>query len=234
MLKRLGDDPRLGPKGPISRTTTITPAQAAVLDLIRRSDPVALTIGEIARWVDQHPNTTREHVEALVDAGLVAPAAVRKGVRGRPSQEYAVVEDSAPSMSLRLIEALAGHATHSGVDAQVAVELGFAAGASTSDAPAGAGETGLLPYLDAVLTGWGFSTASGEGHAGLALVRCPLVDAARSAPAIVCGFHRGVVRGLAARAGADPDDVTLIEFDRPGSCRLTVTGASGVNSALSG
>ncbi len=221
MLKRGVEDAELGPKGPISRAVAVTPAQSAVLELLRDSDPRPLTVAEIAGRLGQHPNTTREHVDALVEAGLVVTAAVRSGARGRPSQEYAVAEDPAPAMSLRLIEALATLAASTSVDPQVGVDLGYAAGAAV-EVSGRVASRGLLPYLEQMLRGWGFSTVPTEGDAGVDVVRCPLVDAARSAPEIVCGFHRGVIRGLVAQAGVDPDDVTLVEFDRPGSCRLVL------------
>ncbi len=223
MVKRRVANLELGPKGPISRAVAVTPAQAVVLELLRDNDPRPLTVAEIASRLGQHPNTTREHVDALVEAGLVVTGAVRSGGRGRPSQEYAGAEDPPPAMSLRLIEALATHAAGTSLDPQVGVDLGYAAGAAV-EVSGRVASRGLLPFLEEMLRGWGFSTAPAEGDVEIDVVRCPLVDAARSAPEIVCGFHRGVIRGLVAQAGADPDDVTLVEFDRPGSCRLVLAG----------
>lgn len=82
----------------------------------------------------------------------------------------------------------------------------------------------------------GFSPEPGEATeqvgaspTEIRLVTCPLLDAAREHPAVVCSIHHGLVEGLveepphrsAGHSRAHP--VTLVPFAEPGACLLTVS-----------
>jgi len=54
------------------------------------------------------------------------------------------------------------------------------------------------------------------------LTRCPLLDAARENPRIVCNVHLGMLRGVLAEYGSDPNGSDLVPFAEPGSCLLIV------------
>ena len=56
------------------------------------------------------------------------------------------------------------------------------------------------------------------------LTTCPLLDAARRNPDLVCQVHLGIVRGVLGELGADPDAADLVPFAEPGACRLTLPG----------
>lgn len=74
-----------------------------------------------------------------------------------------------------------------------------------------------------LLDGLGFAPLR-EDHGGpiVRLTRCPLLDAARANPRIVCTVHLGMLRGVLAEYGADPDGSDLLPFAEPGSCLLIV------------
>lgn len=54
------------------------------------------------------------------------------------------------------------------------------------------------------------------------LTRCPLLEAARSNPRIVCNVHLGMLRGVLREYGADPAGSALKAFAEPGACLLVV------------
>lgn len=83
--------------------TPLSGARAAILDLLRGKEGPS-TVEVLAREVGQHPNTVREHLEALVGAGLAELAdgpplgEGRPGRRGRPSKRYRAVEQTGGSL----------------------------------------------------------------------------------------------------------------------------------------
>ena len=59
------------------------------------------------------------------------------------------------------------------------------------------------------------------------LTRCPLLEAARESPDIVCGVHHGLVEGLLEHAGASTDGVDLLPFAEVGACLLRLPAVEG-------
>ena len=52
------------------------------------------------------------------------------------------------------------------------------------------------------------------------LTRCPLLEAARESPTVVCSVHLGIVRGALAAQGHDGSASELHPFSDPGACHL--------------
>ena len=208
------------------------------------------TVGELARAVGGHPNTVRHHLAALSADGLVegrqAPATAR---RGRPATRYRVTDvgrsalgegpqpaDEYLALAGAFADRLAAGGGHPGEEARA---VGRAWGRSL--APRGEGgdlvDGPPARRVVALLERLGFSPATSTAEADdgdtLLLRSCPLLDAARRHPEVVCQVHRGLVEGaLPAHRGAP--GVELRPFDRPGACVLRLparTGPSGVSSA---
>ena len=200
------------------------------------------TVGELVATVGGHPNTTRHHLRVLVAAGLVLEQHTPpEGGRGRPAARYAATRAGrqavfAPpaggaaeeyvALAAAFSERLAERGGDPGDDARV---IGKAWGAGlaarhTVDEPAGAtaGDrvVGLLDRL-------GFSPdtepAVADGSGTRVLLRtCPLLDAARRHPEVVCQVHLGLVAG-ALEAHHEPSEGLRLEpFSRPGACELTL------------
>jgi predicted ArsR family transcriptional regulator len=57
------------------------------------------------------------------------------------------------------------------------------------------------------------------------LLTCPLLDAARRHPEVVCQVHAGLVSGADAAYGGSGKGVRLVPFASPGACHLTLASA---------
>ncbi len=114
----------------------------------------------------------------------------------------------------------------------VAQDIADAAPAGDGPATPGTATDRVLDLLDRL----GFSPAvdatedrTGTGVTGncdaprevtVLLRTCPLLDAARRHPDVVCEVHRGLVSGALSSLGAPSSDVALSPFARPGACVL--------------
>jgi predicted ArsR family transcriptional regulator len=74
----------------------------------------------------------------------------------------------------------------------------------------------------AVLDGLGFAPETDRHATRVRLRQCPLLEAAREQPDVVCSVHLGIVRGALGAWGAESGDVTLVPFAEPGACLLHV------------
>lgn len=219
------------------------PSRRRLLQVLARGPAASPpTVGELVAAVGGHPNTTRHHLRVLVAAGLVLEQhTAPEGGRGRPAARYAVtragrdavsaspvgaVAEEYVALAAAFAERLAERDGDPGDDARV---IGKAWGAGlvgrhTADEPAeaAAGErvVGLLDRL-------GFSPATepavGGGSGTTVLLRtCPLLDAARRHPEVVCQVHLGLVAGALEAQHEASDGLRLAPFSRPGACELTL------------
>jgi predicted ArsR family transcriptional regulator len=189
----------------------VTAAQARVLATLRDAGR-ALTLGELQDRTGLHPNTLRGHLDAIVAGGNASRIATRSGGRGRPAWSYLAREPEYAALAMALASGLdRGPATHpdSGSDASdgesqartldpAAVRGGRAWGEQLRS-QLGAVEDGRERVLLA-LAHTGFAPeASGDR---VTLHACPILEAARSHPAVVCAVHLGLVEGVLGAEGA--------------------------------
>lgn len=197
-----------------------------VLDYVRAHSPVRVT--DVAGALGLHANTVREHLDAVVTLGLVERSTARTAGRGRPATLYRV-SAADPAVAVRdyagLATALAGQLARTSVqperDARAA---GVEWGRELLDERSHAGRDARQTVLEA-LARLGFAPDDDPGTSGarrgVALRRCPLLDAARRYPTIVCQVHLGIVEGMLQRLGVtDTPGLDLIPFAEPGACRL--------------
>lgn len=196
--------------------------RSRLLAILRQGDrPFA--VRELAETVGLHPNSVREQLDQLVDAGLVARASASPAGRGRPGLRYVAVLDDGdpdPNAYRELARVLAD-------------EL-----AQQPDPPAGATRAGER---------WGHELAAGEAptptaheavdrvlalleRSGFAperpatvgdpirLHHCPFGPLARERRDVVCGVHLGLMRGALQELGAPLDAIRLEPFVTPGLC----------------
>ncbi|OBH95723.1 metalloregulator ArsR/SmtB family transcription factor [Mycobacterium sp. E2733] len=218
----------LGPEPtPVLRSPVALSGQRLrVLEYVRAHSPVR--VADAATALELHPNTVREHLDAVVGLGLAERSTATALGRGRPATLYRA-SAADPAVAVRdyagLATALAGHlartSAHAERDARAA---GIEWGRELIDEGIEAGSGPRQSVLEA-LTRLGFAPDHAEGTSdagrGIALRRCPLLDAARRYPTVVCQVHLGIVEGMLERLGAPSGrGLDLIPFAEPGACRL--------------
>ncbi|GAB3347774.1 helix-turn-helix transcriptional regulator [Modestobacter lapidis] len=200
-------------------------SRALVLGTLQ-SRPAPSSLTTLAGITGLHPNTVREHLDALVEQGLVHRERAAPRGRGRPAWLYrtsAGDPTDRPSPSTGLAVALASALARSSGDARRdAIAAGAAWGQELARdrPPADAGGRGAREEVLELLGELGFAPRIDAAAGTADLTRCPLLDAARRHPEVVCAVHLGVVRGALQAYGEDPDGTELLPFSEPDACRL--------------
>lgn len=212
-----------------TRPAALSKARAAVYDLLAgQPEPVALSA--LVERTRLHPNTVREHLQALVEAGLVMRESAAPQGRGRPAWLYRAVADTTGHEYAGLAAALAASIQRNSEDPRADArtagsEWGRALAREESPAP---GEDGTAPPADRaprervidLLDRIGFAPRGEPGSRTVRLTRCPLLEAAHRYPDVVCGVHLGIVTGALAEWGDDATRAELDAFAEPGACLL--------------
>lgn len=211
--------------------------RATVLERLQQRDQ-AVTIADLAAEIGVHPNTAREHLDALVEHGLATRERTPAVGRGRPAWCYAASDRAEPDPRVRdyagLATALAGHIARTsadpGADARAAgVAWGHElAATSEGERPAPGGGASARRRAVDLLEDLGFAPEADGAATTAALRRCPLLDAARRYPEVVCQVHQGIVSGAVEVFGGDGESVALLPFAEPGACRLHLVASDGV------
>lgn len=200
----------------------------------------APTSAALAEQLRLHPNTVREHLDVLIARGHVERFRAAVTGRGRPAWRYrATNTNREPDPRVReyvgLAGALADHILRTSADpASDALAAGehwahsFGSAANANTSTRDAGDTALDRATDRVvarLDDLGFSpdAAPSATATTVALRSCPLLDAAREHPEVICNVHLGLVRGTLQQL-ASPVTAELRPFDQPGACSLHLQG----------
>ena len=208
------------------------PSRARILDELGGEEP--LDARELAARVGLHVNTVRVHLNALVEAGLVAGETQPPSGRGRPRVVYRATPaagDQGGRRYRRLAEILTALVARYGPEAAAQLEeLGEAWGrylvespppyASRSDDEAVAGLVDLLAEV-------GFEPRLERGARGRRILMrpCPFLELARSHRDVICPIHLGLMRGALAELGAKTRATKLEPFVQPDLCVARLAGA---------
>lgn len=208
-----------GPRSSATAPVAMSTARAAVLATVREEDRWC-AVKDLADRVGQHTNTVREHLDALVEAGLVRKELAKPQGRGRPALMYrAVAQADGGATPLAAAAALARQLVQLPQGAELASAAGRAWAQSIADdaAAVGSGPPGVVETSRAM----GFDPHPiTRDH--LVFRACPMLAAARSNPAIFCALHAGLIGGLAEANGGRPEDIELSPLGR-GGCLLEIT-----------
>lgn len=204
--------------------------RARVLELLQQA-PSEVTVDEAAERLGLHANTARKHLEGLVESGVATRRSAASSGRGRPAQLYTAERDGEPDPRVRgyaeLAAALAQQLGRCSPDPRSdALEAGTAWGRALARGAATGTPAGARRAVVRLLAELGYAPEPNRLATSVRLRRCPLLDAARSAPEVVCRTHLGLVRGALDVLGGHPQDAVLEPFAEPGACLLRLS-ASG-------
>lgn len=178
-------------------------------------------VRELSEAMDLHPNTVRQHLDQLVEAGLAVRDTAPPVGRGRPALRYAA-EPRSDEQDVAAHRALAGILAE-----QVALTPGGAGAVRRAGERWGremarevtAPTTNAMGRLVEVLDQAGFAPQGpvAEG-APIRLRHCPFGTLARDHGEIVCGVHLGLMRGVLRELDAPFDAISLEPFVEPSLC----------------
>jgi predicted ArsR family transcriptional regulator len=212
---------RLGPRVAAPRKP-LSPARTAILDAVR-GQPEPVSLAALVRLTRLHENTIREHLNALVAAGLVRRSRARVTGRGRPPWLYRCWEgDPEQTEYAGLAAALSRAVAESAVEPAVVAEAqGRAWGREMPVPTPDEGPGSAVAAVVSVLEGLRFAPQVEPGPPPVVrLERCPLLETAHQFPEVVCAVHLGMVRGVLEQLGESTEGTELRPFAEPGVCLL--------------
>ncbi len=216
---------------PVRRSASapdISPSRARLLEHLQQhlGD---VTVDELAREFGQHPNTVREHLDALVEGGLLTRERIPGPGRGRPAWRYrASPLLHEPDPRVREYGALAGalaahiaaHSPDPRAEARSAGERWGRALVDGESAPRG--RPAARRSVIELLADLDFGPRANRDGTRVVLTTCPLLDVAKRHPEVVCAAHEGMVAGALDSLGAPSDGVALTPFGAPDGCILVL------------
>lgn len=221
--------PARGPRPARRRSQErLSGTRASLLETLQaQAEPVG--VDALATLSGLHPNTVREHLEGLRDAGLVSRSPAPAEGRGRPAWRYeatgASQDDPRPEyagLAVALARVIVRTSAEPVQDARRAgVEWGQELARESGLTPAAVRrESAARRAVNEVFDDMGFAPEPDADHVEVRLTRCPLLQAAREHPDVVCSVHQGIAEGLMTAAGGTAAGVELVPFAEPGACRL--------------
>ena len=218
-------DTTLGPRPATPRRDPLTHLSVPRAFVLEKLGQFAhpTNVADLADACDQHPNTVREHLDALIRAGLVTRTTAPARGRGRPAILYQAEPLDARRPQVREYAVLA---------TAFALEI-----EATQEDPKAWGRAA------GVRRGLGLVTPTGEGAAAaevatreilvrhhfdpvdaadgtIRLRQCPLLDVARVHTDVVCSLHQGVLTGIYQAHGVADRAMRLTPFALPGCCLI--------------
>lgn len=173
----------------------LTSSQGRLLEVLQQAAG-PMTLADLEAATGLHPNTLRGHLRALVEQQHVSRVTVPRGGRGRPAWGYLARESEYAALALALAEGL-----DLGTDGEPpAMAGGRAWGARLRERLAPGDDVAPRDRVLLALEHTGFAPQVDDG--AIRLTACPLLDAARAHPDVVCRAHLGLVEGVLGRSGA--------------------------------
>lgn len=205
------------------------------------------TAADLAERLELHVTTVRFHLDQLVHAGLL-DSEFRSGRVGRPRKVYmfrpGAMASSDPTEALTALSQILVEAWPAeGESVPVSPEEAGRRWVHRQTSPTGdgAGEGAEHPVVPPqppaaspgawlgkvgqtldLLSRWGYTpelrTTDGGRTAEITLVDCPFLTVASTRPDVVCGVHRGLLRGAMEAVGEPDTEVSLQPFVGPRTC----------------
>lgn len=194
-----------------------------------------LEVDTLSGQVGLHPNTVREHLELLSQAGLVTRTPEKRTRPGRPKILYRAAprETRSPgSEGYRfLAEVLASYMEATLHDpAAAAEEAGRVWGRYMVDRPAPFLQPDASRVVEQIVTtlselGFAPEEQPDDRRILIRLHDCPFRDVARARGDVVCSVHLGIMRGVVEELGGSVSVDDLLPFVEPSLCiaHLSIT-----------
>lgn len=213
----------------------------------RRTGLGAAELGEL---LGLHVTTVRFHLDQLVTAGLVETRFLRQDGAGRPRKTYFAVEGRLdphpPAGPYAVLAGLLTAALDPSEQARLSPEeagIRWVERRTGSDEEAHATQTthtrvpasartpgawlGKIGEVIDLLNEWGYTpelaTDQGGRVVDVTLHDCPFLDLARTHPEVVCGVHRGLLRGALTHVGELEAEISLRPFVSERTCLATLS-----------
>lgn len=218
-------DTTLGPRPATPRRdplTHLSVPRAFVLEKLGQF-PHPTTVAELADACEQHPNTVREHLDALIRAGLVTRTTAAARGRGRPAILYQAEPMDARRPQVReyavLATALVAEIEATQEDPKAwGRTAGVRRGVSLVTPAEQTAEAAELAARE-ILARHHFDPADAPDGT-IRLRQCPLLELARTHTDVVCSLHQGVLTGLYQAHGASDRAMRITPFALPGCCLI--------------
>jgi predicted ArsR family transcriptional regulator len=207
-------------------------SRARVLEILHDAR-TPLGVDEVASKVGLHPNTTRFHLDGLVEMGLAARAREDRDQPGRPRALYTATaaSDGAGRRSYRLLaQILTSYlATHVKQPEQAALEAGEKWGRFLTERPEPfrrVDANAATRELTDTLADIGFSpeAVTAGRRREILLHHCPFREAAEQDSRVVCTVHLGLMRGVLSELDAPLEVTRLDPFVEPQLCVARLAG----------
>jgi predicted ArsR family transcriptional regulator len=217
---------------PLDRNAALAdPSRRALLGELRRAGR-AMDVRELATIVGLHPNSAREQLTRLADAGLVRVTLAPAAGRGRPGHRYAAAptETSEPYRVLVsvLAEQLRDLPDAAGRSAAAGERWGREAAATLPPtSPEGAVDAVIELLAEAGFAPESRPRSLVPGQAAmpeapatteLRLRACPFLPLDPSNLDVICGVHLGFLRGALRELHAPVDAASIHPFTTPDAC----------------
>ena len=224
--------PHMGPSPSAqsgNHVRNLSKARGKILELLGDGP---CTVSSLAMRTRQHENTIREHLDALVLEDLAIRYQGAEHMRGRPAWFYRIPDRSEQTgigeyagLASALAAAIARNSAHpikDAIDAGMAWAPELVRNSRLNiNSTAKNNAIGIRRNVVSVLNHLGFAPKQNVDFTRIRLTQCPLLDAARQNPEIICNVHLGIIRGTLAEFGAtSTGKVELTPFSQVGACLL--------------
>jgi DNA-binding transcriptional ArsR family regulator len=208
-----------------ARAAALTrPAARRIAALLAEAEG-PMTAQEVADALGRHHTSVRAQLAALEDAGVAEGVTDPPSGRGRPVRRYVLAADPGDREAVghrELVRLLMGLVRGTGLGPEEMERFGEGQGWSVPVEGGGLGEVRLA--FDRL--GFAPREAPGPAPADLILERCPFADGVEAPGGeLICILHRGLARGIVARAAPGVTVTDLVAQDpRRAGCRLRLEG----------
>lgn len=214
----------------MTTASTLSAPRRRVLQTTLDLGGADVTINDVAGQIGGHPNSARQHLDALTSTGLLVARDVPSDRPGRRPRGYSLTSPGRQCLgggtvdeSRELAQVFASYLVSTGSGPEQARDIGRAWGDRRAD-ELSPDPTRPIDAVMEVLDILGFDPSAVSTSQGAAVVlrTCPLLDLAKGDPEFICNIHHGLIDGVLRRIGAR-EGVELLPFSEPDGCRMSLT-----------